>query len=517
MKKLFVNLLVLLVFTGVMNRAVAAPSKENPRLWKSRVTSATVFKNGMGFFLRQGDVALRDGWCVADAVPPAAFGTLAIFSHNPNEVVDLIGSGAGEVVQFDDTDAPKDLAVKRARLEACKFLKVHLTYQQQEKDHTAAGKLVSVGVEYAVLQADNNNFAVPVEDIKKLQVLEKPLRVHVASSAKKPPEKTTLGMAYLRKGITWIPEYTLRLIDDENAELTLRGTLVNEAEDLVHCDVNFVVGVPRFSHTEFLAPIAVGQIIRTIGAAVAPAQVMTQMMNRSAIVGDAGADIAEQAVKPEGRNLKEALGNLPQWEGSGATDITVYTRSDLTVRCGEKAIVTLFTKRIKYSHAYRWEVPSEISHSLILHNDTDTAWTTGPCLAVSDRNALGEDLLKYVPKGGSGEFAITTAVNITHEQNENEIDRKLKAYEVAKDEFLDLVTLGGELKLRNYGKTPAKMEISLPIEGKPLAASDNGKIQTATKNLKLLERSGSITWHLTLKAGEETTLSYKYESYVPSG
>ena len=51
MKKLFVNLLVLLVFTGVMNRAVAAPSKENPRLWKSRVTSATVFKNGMGFFL----------------------------------------------------------------------------------------------------------------------------------------------------------------------------------------------------------------------------------------------------------------------------------------------------------------------------------------------------------------------------------------------------------------------------------------------------------------------------------
>jgi len=37
-------------------------------------------------------------------------------------------------------------------------------------------------------------------------------------------------MAYLRKGITWIPEYTLKVIDDETAELTLRGTLVNEAE-----------------------------------------------------------------------------------------------------------------------------------------------------------------------------------------------------------------------------------------------------------------------------------------------
>ena len=73
---------------------------------------------------------------------------------------------------------------------------------------------------------------------------------------------------------------------DTTAELTLRGTVVNEAEDLIHCDVNLVVGVPHFVHTNFLAPIAVGQIIRTIGTAVAPAEFKGQIMSRSSIASN---------------------------------------------------------------------------------------------------------------------------------------------------------------------------------------------------------------------------------------
>src|SRR5262249_25245633 len=146
--------------------------------------------------------------------------------------------------------------------------------------------------------------------------------------------KTDIGMAYLRDGITWIPEYSLRILDDNTAELTLRGTLVNEAEDLVHCDVNFVVGVPHFVHTAFIEPIAVGQIIRTIGAAVAPNDIRSQIMNRGAIArnsitanqfpngsgsgaageGDGGAD-----------SLAEKLGNLPQLDTASGSDYTVYT------------------------------------------------------------------------------------------------------------------------------------------------------------------------------------------------
>ena len=155
------------------------PDTENPHSWKPRVSSVTVFKNGLGFFMRQGAIALRDGWCVAGEVPPAHFGTLALYSHVPDEVVDVVGAGPGEVVEFDGVDAPKDAAAKRARLEASRYLKLQLTYTQKEAEKTAAGKLVSIGPDFVVLESDNSSFAVPLEGLKKMQLLERPLRIHV--------------------------------------------------------------------------------------------------------------------------------------------------------------------------------------------------------------------------------------------------------------------------------------------------------------------------------------------------
>jgi hypothetical protein len=493
-----------------------AAEDDNPHLWKPRTKSVAVFKNGLGFFMREGNVQLRDGWCVARHIPPAAFGTLAIYAHNEKETVDVVGSGPGEVVEFDDRDAPKHVATKRARLEASKNLKVQLQYKYKEQERSAAGKLVSVGAEFVVLDSGTNSFAVPLEGITRMQVLELPLRIHVLSEAERPSQQTTLGMAYLRKGITWIPEYTLKVIDEQTAELTLRGTLVNE--------VHLVVGVPHFVHTEYLAPIAVGQVIRTIGAAVAPEAVRTQIMNRAAIASntmvsgqfDQPAGVVEQPVGGAGGDLSKALGDLPQMEGAAATDYTVYTKKDLTLRRGEKAIITLFQRKTTYSHIYRWSPPEQMEHALVLHNRTDTAWTTGPCLAVSDERPLSEDLLKYTPKGGNGELPVTAAINIAHDKTEREIDRKLKAHSPARDVYLDLVTLEGKLRLRNFEKRTVEIVVANPIPGKPIEADYEGAISVDPTKLQLLERAGSIRWNVKLEPGEEKTLTYQYERYVKS-
>ena len=493
---------------------------QSARLWKPKVTSVSVFKNGLGFFIREAKVSLHEGWCVSDAVPPATFGTLAIYSHEKNQTVDIVGSGPGEMVAFDDLDAPKDSANKRDRLESCMFLNIHLTYRQQGSERTAAGQLVSVGQEYAVLQSDGNNFAVPIEGIRKLQVMENPLRVHVVSDSGESPAETTLGMAYQCQGIIWIPEYTLKLLDDETAELTLRGTLVNEAEDLVHCDVNFVVGVPHFLHTEYLAPIAVGQVIRTIGVNVAPQEVMTQMMNRAVMVDNTFRsdqfDIVNQPVNTGASSFKELTDGLPEMDSTGADDFKIYTRKDLTLRKGEKAIVTLFVKRIKYGHVHRWAPPADIRHFLVLRNETDTPWTTAPCLIINDAGALSEDLLRYVPMGGSGELPVTTAINIAHDQKETETERQLKAHEPSHNYFLDLVNLDGVLNLRNLGNSSVEIVVALRINGKPLTTSDEGTITLDTANLKLVERTGTINWRIAINPGESKTLTYTYERYVPS-
>lgn len=81
-----------------------------------------------------------------------------------------------------------------------------------------------------MLESETSTLAVPIAGIKRLQGLDLPLRVHVASSAAQPPARATLGMAYPRKGLAWVPEYTLKILDETTAELTLRGTLVIRAQ-----------------------------------------------------------------------------------------------------------------------------------------------------------------------------------------------------------------------------------------------------------------------------------------------
>ncbi len=505
------------------------PAPENPYLWKPRTRSVAVFKNGFGFFMADAPTALRDGWCTAASVPPAAFGTLAIYSKTEGQTVDVVGAGPGEVVEFDAKDAPDTLAERKRRLDASKQLKVSLTYTYCNQDRQAAGKIVSVADDYVVLEADGQNFAVPTKDVKRMQMLDLPVRVHVspdpANANAKAPEKSDLGMAYLRQGITWIPAYTMRVLDDETVELTLRGTVVNEAEDIVHTDVHLVVGVPHFLHTDYMEPLAVGQAIRTIGSAVAPAQVMTQIANNSITFNNGnfdnrqrGGDVVGEVrpIAPIGGDVKAAAGNLPQMDSPGGSDFTVYTKKDLTLRRGEKAVVTLFVKKLKYSHLYKWSPPGGIEHFLQIQNDETGALTTGPCLAISGNQPLSEDLLKYVPKNGKGHFPVTTAVNVVTDVIETEADRKLKAYSPSDRVNLDLVTIKGELRLRNFENSPAAVQITSRVVGKPLTASDKGIVAADPTKLTLREREGTIRWSVELKPGESKSLTYEYERYVPS-
>lgn len=498
---------------------------KNPHLWKPKTRSVSVFKNGIGFFTQEAPVSLNDGWCYASEVPPAAFGTLAIYSLDQEKVVDVVGAGGGEVIEFDVEDGTHTTESKRTSLEAYRGMKVRLDYRHSAGNRQAVGILVSISEAFAIIENAPQTFAVSLESIVRMQLQDLPLRVHVSEQDDRPAAQAKLGIAYLRNGILWIPEYTLKLLDDDTAELTLRGTLINEAEDIIGCDVNFVVGVPHFIHSDLMSPVAVGRLIRAMGSSLpqqgVPQQVMTQMLNRAAIANnavtsepfDSGVDATADANAAEFRDM---LGNLPQLESSGAGDFAVYTKKDSTLRHGERAMVTLLTKQIRYGHRYHWEIGSDIKHFLTLKNNTSTPWTTGPCLALSAAQPLSEDLLKYTPVGSVGELQVTTAINVAHEVNEMEESRKLKAHEPRQNDYLDLVTVKGSIRLKSFEKQPVNLFVSTPVAGQPVEASDQGKMQVDATKLRLVERSGSIAWQLSLQPGEERVILYKYERYVPS-
>ena len=117
---------------------------------------------------------------------------------------------------------------------------------------------------------------------------------------------------------------------------------------------------------------------------------------------------------------------------------------------------------------------------------------------------------------GSSPKPVTAAINIASSKREYESDRQLKAHQPDKYKFWDLVTLSGELKLRNFEKRPVEIVIDVKVPGKPMKASDKGQLATDSTRLKLLERAGTISWTISLKPGEDKTLTYSYQRYVPT-
>ena len=82
--------------------------------------------------------------------------------------------------------------------------------------------------------------------------------------------------------------------------------------------------------------------------------------------------------------------------------------------------------------------------------------------------------------------------------------------------YLDLVTLGGELKLRNYEDREVEIRISTSVPGKAIEASDGGGLRVDASKLELLKRESELRWRVLLKPGESKVLRYRYERYVPS-
>lgn len=81
--------------------------------------------------------------------------------------------------------------------------------------------------------------------------------------------------------------------------------------------------------------------------------------------------------------------------------------------------------------------------------------------------------------------------------------------------YYDLVTIEGELKLRNFDTETVDLSITNPVPGKTISA-EGGTDSLDPDRLKLLECQGTIRWQLQLAPGEQKTLRYKYERYVPS-
>ncbi|MDH4220849.1 MAG: hypothetical protein OEW23_18995, partial [Candidatus Aminicenantes bacterium] len=85
------TLCTLLVMTLSTLSMFASEDKKNPLpILNTKPKTIAVFKNGLGFFIREGQVELQDKWAVTEYVPQATLGSLWIGSLDEDTQIEEV-------------------------------------------------------------------------------------------------------------------------------------------------------------------------------------------------------------------------------------------------------------------------------------------------------------------------------------------------------------------------------------------------------------------------------------------
>jgi hypothetical protein len=549
-----IGLVIFLGFSFLSIPMVSSAKDSSLPVLNTKAKNIAVFKNGLGFFMREGTVRLNDGWAVTEYVPNASLGSLWIGSLDKDTILEevigfkedvqrsfeavsieeLLTSNIGKKVKITYGDKIIEGTIKsvpEAR-EPEKGDGSRFDYNRSVYDSRLQPKLAAI----VILDTGDGEVVLNKSNISKIEFPKgfsastlskekaKKIRFKVATSKK----EAKLGLSYLQKGISWVPSYLVNLEDSKKARITMKATLINDAEDLDNVDFFFVVGYPNFLYADVLSPMALEESITQF----------IQSLRREGRQEDAGGMMAITRQRADFResgtlsNLDYGYETIKGLPGAAEEDLFLYHKEKISIKKGERAYYPIFFDEVDYKHIYEWEIPDTINvdprgyqrseqekkekeqvwHSVKLSNSTKYPWTTAPAFVVSGWKPLAQDTINYTPKNAKTNLKLTVATDVKHDRHEFEMDRQrdVKIY----NNNYDVVTVKGELSIKNHKNKEITMEIKKRLTGEVTEASHKGKIEKVAEGLRGVNQNSSISWEIPVKAGEEINATYKYKVYI---
>jgi hypothetical protein len=154
----------------------------------------------------------------------------------------------------------------------------------------------------------------------------------------------------------WIPNYKVEIDGHGNAAVKLQATLINELADLDNVSVNLVIGVPSFAFKDSIDPMALQQSLTQLSqyfqgdtrnsplAYNFSNAIMTQQARYSGYPGP-GEPSGSGALGPE-------IG-----EGGQSEDLFVFNLQHVTLRKGERMVLTVAEFTLPYQDLFTLELP----------------------------------------------------------------------------------------------------------------------------------------------------------------
>jgi len=342
-----------------------------------------------------------------------------------------------------------------------------------------------------------------------------------------------LTMGYLENGLGWTPSYLVSLQDDKTAQITMQAVVIDDAEDVKDSDVFFVVGVPNFAYAHIPSPMALEQTLLDFERDAS--------RSGGAVGGVASNALLAQRVSMITEDMRLAPNLAPTVEelaGAPEEDLFLYTRSGVTLARGERATYNVFSGGVGYEHIYQWEVQDQprvdgfgnvqnyqntgtpdrveknnIWHALRLKNTTKFPWTSAPAIVISGTKPVSQDTLLYTPKGAVSILKLTIAADIRANHEEQEVER-VRNVERRRGYNYDQVTVEGTLKVKNYKSKDVQLSIVKTLRGTVESQTDGGKSEKLGEAIAVDNPLSRLTWEVSLKAGEEKNIKYRYKLWL---
>jgi hypothetical protein len=471
-----------LLFSALISVTAAQTPPKN-MTFATTLKSVAVFRDGFGYYIREGRVKLEDGWATTDLVPAAVKGTVWFYSLDPGDKIDTVVIGKENRIQFASSKEIKAKLQDKVGL--------HLTVVTQTNQHFD-GELSKILEDMLLLKVGDAYNAIPYDQVKTIEFVGYPVRIKVTTT--NPSKVANIGVAYLQEGIRWEPSYILD-IRKGMGSLNLRATMQNTTEKLDKTDVFFVVGSP------FVANRGIEDMMAHIpGAApgIAAKLEAPKKLDKDAMAMDADA----MPVVSSAALSREESGEL-----------YYYKKSGLSLDTSDVAMVSIFDAPVPISPRFEWNADGEeVSYLLSILNKSGQPLTTGPVFVLEDGHALGQENVRYTPSGGTAEVRLSQGIGLKVEKTEAE-DRRGAPAKIGKTDFVP-VTLKGVLTITNFRTSKASLTITKTMRGKVGSLSDGGIV----KQTQILNGEpnpiNDVVWKIEIAPGATKKVTYTFETYM---
>lgn len=540
MKKMVTIALAALLTTGF---AMASPAESPRALAEMRIKEVTVFKDGHAFVLHSGKMPVdSSGNVVIDYLPAPVLGTFWPYSADEDAELRAVTAGKRKVL------VEKTALTVRETIEANIGETVIVTERPSNVSYEAmiVGVPTRSGDEFEALTPSSSDKRLPekgsvvmlktengvktldlsrIVDVTfpeggKSKVSVEEFREFLTLDLKwqgKPRPEAKVGMAYLQRGIRWIPSYSIAIDDQGKVVLKLAATIINELTDIADVTAHLVIGVPSFSFKDSVDPISLREGVARLSASFEENN-QTRFCLSNAIM-------SQRAMPSRGRRPSPPAGETmdlgPELGGARKSeDLYVFTIKNVSLRKGERIVMPIAEYDLSYEDVYVLDIPfapppevlqnlghpqrmdlmrmhtgPKVMHKIRIANKSEHPFTTAPAMILKDGRIIAQGMMTYTPVGANVDIELTTAVDISVKKVDNETGRTPNAVTWNNANY-SRIDLAGKITLTNYKKEPVTIEIVRHVLGNIDVVGEQGEKEMANpfEDNSFLPDSSTATW-----------------------